>query len=118
MMPRSPVLLACLIAGAIPAAALAQAKSPPPAAAATKAEIERGASNFRVFLAALQSDKIPEVVKSALFVCAYSNSFSKISASTDKLLADRKLDKTHHNQVISAMAAVCGVQPGQAPEKK
>lgn len=118
MMPRSPVLLACMLAGVAPVAALAQAKSPPPAAVPTKAEIERAASNFRVFMAALQSDKIPEVVKSALFACAYSNSFSKISASTDKLLADRKLDKTDHNQVISAMAAVCGVQPGQAPAKK
>lgn len=118
MRARLPILLACALAGAIPASALAQAKSPAPAAAPDKADIERAASNFRVFLSALQSDQIPQVVKSALFACVYSNSFSQISTSTDKLLAERKLNKTDHNQVISAMAAVCGVRPGQAPAKK
>ncbi|HWJ68846.1 MAG TPA: hypothetical protein VNS79_02185 [Sphingobium sp.] len=117
-MARLSILLACALAGAIPASALAQAKSTPPAAVPSKAEIDRAASNFRVFLSALQSDKIPEVVKSALFACIYANTFSQISTNTDKLLTDRKLDKADHNHVISAMAAVCGVRPGQAPAKK
>jgi len=117
-MPRLPILLACALAGAIPAGVLAQAKSPPPAAAPSKAQVERAASNFRVFISALQSDKIPAVVKSALFACIYSNTFNQISTNTDKLLTERKLDKADHNQVISAMAAICGVRPEQAPAKK
>ncbi|OJY67078.1 MAG: hypothetical protein BGP16_17915 [Sphingobium sp. 66-54] len=110
-----PLMLA--LAGLLlaPAAANAQAgKAPAP----TKAEVERAASNLRVFMAALQSDKVPEVAKSALFACIYSNSFSKISAGTDKLLTEKKADRTDPNQVVAAMAAVCGVRPGEAPAKK
>jgi len=110
-----PLALAGMALALAPGQASAQAAKAP---TATKAEIDRAASNLRIFMAALQSDKIPEVVKSALFSCIYSNSFNKISSGTDKALTERKADKSDPNQVVAAMAAVCGVRPGDAPAKK
>ena len=118
-MARPSILLAFALAGLAlaPASALAQAKKAP-TPAPSKAEVDRAASNLRVFVSALQSDKIPEVVKSALFACIYSNSFAQISEGTDKLLAEKKMDKADPNNAIGAMAAVCGYRPGQTPAKK
>ena len=92
----------------------------------TRAQLERAAANLRIYVSALQSDKIPEAVKTALFACVYSNPFSKISEGTDKALAARKVSNTDPNMVVAAMAAVCGFKPGQmaapsptpAPKKK
>ncbi len=106
-----------------PVATLAQ---PPKnaAPAPTRAQLERAAANLRIYVSALQSDKIPEAVKTALFACVYSNPFSKISEGTDKALAARKVSNTDPNMVVAAMAAVCGFKPGQAlapapaPKKK
>ncbi len=100
-----------------PVAAQAQAaKKPAPAARQpTKAELERAAANLRVYVSALQSDKIPEAMKTVLFVCIYSNSFKEISEGTDKALASKKASNTDPNMVVSAMAAVCGFRPGQIP---
>jgi len=110
-----PLMLALAGLALAPAAANAQAgKAPAP----TRAEIDRAASNLRIFMAALQSDKVPEVVKSALFACIYSNNFSQISVGTDKAIAEKKADRNDPNQVVAAMAAVCGVRPGEAPAKK
>lgn len=112
-LPPPMIALAGLVLA--PTVANAQAGKAP---ASTKAEIERAASNLRVFMAALQSDKVPEVVKSALFACIYSNSFGQISVGTDKALAEKKADRNDPNQVVTAMAAVCGVRPGESPAKK
>jgi len=111
----TPLMLALASLVLVPAQANAQAgKAPTP----TKAEVERAASNLRVFIAALQSDKVPEVVKSALFACIYSNPFSKISVGADKALAEKKVDRNDPNHVVAAMAAVCGFRPGNASAKK
>lgn len=117
-MPRPVLLLACALAGLAlaPASALAQAQAAP--AAPSKAEIDRAANNLRVFVSALQSEQIPEVVKSALFACIYTNPFSRISEGTDKALAEQKVDKADPNNIVGAMAAVCGYRPSQAPAKK
>ncbi|MBU0554529.1 MAG: hypothetical protein KKD64_05775 [Alphaproteobacteria bacterium] len=94
---------------------LAQAKP----AAPTQAQLQHAAENFRIMVSALQSDKVPQAVKSILFTCSYSNPFSKISEGTDKLIADKKLDRKNPTQVLSAMAAVCGFRPEMAnPPKK
>ena len=93
---------------------LAQAKPAP-----SQAQLQRAAENFRIMVGALQSDKVPQAVKSILFTCSYGNPFSKISEGTDKLIADKKLDRKNPTQVLSAMAAVCGFRPEMAnPPKK
>jgi hypothetical protein len=114
MARAAPLLLALGVAGLVlaPAPVLAQAKKPAPAMP-TKAQLERAAANLRVYVGALQSDKVPEVVKTVLFTCVYSNAFSKISEGTDKALAAKKVSNTDPNMVLAAMAAVCGYRPGQ-----
>jgi hypothetical protein len=41
----------------------------------------------------------------------YDNAFGKISAATDKLLEENKLDATKPSEVISVMAGLCGYRP-------
>ncbi len=107
----APMLALCL-----PAPVLAQAR---PATAPSQAQLTRAAENFRIMMSALHSDKIPQAVKSILFTCTYGNPFSKISEGTDKVVAEKKLDRKNPTQVLSAMAAVCGYRPDMAtPPKK
>lgn len=106
-----------------PAMLHAQAKKPatPAAKPPSQAEMQRAANNFRVMLSGLQSDKVPQAVKNVLFICAYSNPFSKISEGTDKALTAKKADKNNPTMVLGAMAAVCGFKPemaGAQPKKK
>ncbi len=89
------------------------AKAPAAAPVPTKPQLDRAAENFRIMISALQSDKVPQPVKSVLFVCAYSNSFSKISEGTDKVIDQKKLDRNNPSMVVGAMAAVCGYRPGE-----
>ena len=98
---------------------LAQAKPARPAGHPSEAQLQHAAENFRIMVSGLQSDKIPQPVKSILFTCAYGNPFSKISENTDKLMTEKKLDRKNPTQVLSAMAAVCGLRPEMvAPPKK
>jgi hypothetical protein len=104
-----------------PGAVHAQAKKPaaPAAKPPSQAQMQRSVNNFRVMMSGLQSDKIPQPVKNALFLCIYSNPFSKISEGTDKALAAKKANQNDPNMVIGAMAAVCGFKPEMvaAPKK-
>jgi len=115
-MARLALALAIGALALAPVAAQAQtAKKPAAPAAPSKAQLERAAANLRVYVSALQSDKIPEAVKTVLFLCVYSNPFKEISEGTDKALAAKKASNTDPNMVVGAMAAVCGFKPGQMP---
>jgi hypothetical protein len=116
-MARFALALAIGALALAPATAQAQAAKKPAAPVATpnKAQLERAAANLRVYVSALQSDKIPEAVKTVLFLCVYSNPFKEISEGTDKALAAKKASNTDPNMVVGAMAAVCGFKPGQIP---
>jgi hypothetical protein len=105
---------------ALPSGANGQAgKKPPAVKPPSPAEVQRAADNFRILISGLQSEKVPQAVKNVLFICAYSNPFAKISEGTDKVIADKKLDRKNPTQVLSAMAAVCGFRPEMAnPPKK
>jgi hypothetical protein len=105
----------------VPGAVHGQAKKP---AAAPKppsqAQLQQAANNFSVLMGALNSDKIPQPVKNVLFVCIYSNPFSKINEGTEKVMAQRKVARSPDN-IAGAMAAVCGLKPemlNRAPAKK
>ena len=76
--------------------------------------MQHAADNFRILVSALQSDKVPQPVKSILFTCTYGNPFSKISEGVDKVMTEKKLDKTNPTQVLTAMAAICGYRPEMA----
>ncbi len=71
---------------------------------------------LRVFISALQSDKLEQPVKGALVGCIYNNSLSKLTDSVDKLIVDNpgKVSRDNPSQVLSAMLAVCGYQPEAA----
>ncbi len=106
-----------------PVAANAQAKKAAAPAQPSPAQMQRVASNFSVFMGALQSKDVPQVVKNVLFACIYSNPFSKISDGADKAIAMKKVDKNSPNNVLGAMSGVCGLrpemlkQPVQPPKK-
>jgi len=102
---------AALMPGVLHAQAKPAAPKPP-----SQAEMQRAADNFRVLMSAMQSDKVPQPVKNVLFVCLYSNPFSKITDGTDKALAAKKADKNNPTMVLGAMAAVCGFKPEMLPK--
>jgi len=117
MRARHPLCAALALAIAAPAApGMAQAAKTGPTP--TQAQMQHAAENFRVLVSALQSDKVPQAVKGILFTCMYANPFSKVSESTDKVVAEKKLDKKNPSQVLSAMAAVCGFRPEMANQPK
>lgn len=110
---RSALALGLALALLAPTGANAQAakgKAPP---VPSKAVIDRAAENFRILISGLQSDKVPQPVKNVLFACIYSNPFSKISEGTDKVMIEKKADRSNPSMVIGAMAAICGYRPGE-----
>ena len=111
-MTRLPLALAAAMIAFAPAPLLAQAAKPQ--ALPSQAAMQHAADNFRILVSALQSDKVPQPVKSILFTCAYGNPFSKISEGTDKVMTEKKLDKKNPTQVLTAMAAICGYRPEMA----
>lgn len=118
-MARARLALALGIAALAlsPTPGLAQAKKAQPAPKPpSQAQMQAAANNFRVFMGGLQSDKVPQVVKNVLFACVYSVPFSQISENTDKAITARKLDKSKPENVLGAMAAVCGFRPEMAPQ--
>ena len=107
-------LAAALAASALalsPVAASAQAKKAPAPVAPNPAQVQRAAAIFNVYMGALQSKEVPQVVKNVLFICVYSNPFSKIADGTDKAIAAKKVDKNNPNNMLGAMSAVCGMRP-------
>ena len=112
MVARLPLALALAMIAAAPSPVMAQAAKPQ--AQPSQAAMQHAADNFRILVSALQSDKVPQPVKSILFTCTYGNPFSKISEGVDKVMTEKKLDKTNPTQVLTAMAAICGYRPEMA----
>ncbi len=108
-------LLAASLTLAAPALAQAPA-APAPAAQPTKEQIEDAAYEMRVFMSALQSDKIEAPAKDALFQCIYSNSFAKLSEAIGQVAAQNvgKFEKRNADHVLSVMLRVCGFTPQPA----
>ena len=118
-MARFGLVLPLVALALSPAAADAQAAKPP-VVRPSQAQMQRGADILNVAMGALQSKDVPPVVKNVLFICIYSNPFSKISDGVDKVIAQKKVDKTNPNNVLGAMSAVCGLRPDmlKQPAKK
>ncbi len=113
---RSPALhisLAALAAMTLVGSAVAQAPAKP-----SKAQIESAGRDLTILAAAMDSDKVPNVVKNALFQCLYQNTLAKISDATTKVLATNKLDRADASKVLGVIAGVCGYRPGAAPAAK
>jgi hypothetical protein len=113
---RSTALAAILAIGFMPAALHAQATQQ---AAPTKAQLDSAAHVLRIVTSALQSSEVEAPVKSALFDCLYSNSVSKVSEATDKVIAANpgKVDRKDVSQMLAVIAGVCGYRP-PAPAPK
>jgi len=88
------------------------AKPSAAAAAQAPAEVQDAMLYLKVLISALQSDKVEQPVKGALVGCLYNNSLGKITESMDKLIAENpgKVSRDNPNQLLSALAAVCGYQ--------
>lgn len=103
--------------GAKPAAAKPAAGQP------SREEVENASKTLAAMIGGLQSEKVPEQVKSALFACIYRAPLAEISLRTTEMLNKNKdkLDASNTTDRLSAVAAVCGVReapPGAAPAAK
>ncbi|MFZ3484674.1 hypothetical protein [Sphingomonas sp. 3-13AW] len=114
-----------------PAASAQKAKSgaakpaaaKPAAGQPSRDEVENASRTLAAMMGGLQSDKVPEEVKSALFACIYRAPLSEISIRTTQMLNQNKdkLNASNPSDRLSAIAAVCGVReapPGAAPAAK
>jgi hypothetical protein len=90
------------------AAAAAQPRQPTPA---ELENLERGIQIMQSFMAALQSEGVPEVAKQQLFMCMYTQTMSRISAETGKAFdKNPQLDRTSQNETYRIAAGLCGVK--------
>jgi hypothetical protein len=106
-----------LLAGAHgPALAQAKPKPAPAPVELSKEQMDHAVQDFGIMSSALRSDKVPEEVKSALMSCIYSVSLGEITSHIDKLIAANagKIDRKSPDDVLSAMAAVCGYKAPEA----
>ena len=113
---RSTALAAILAIGFLPAALNAQTTQQ---GAPTKAQLDNAAHVLRIVTSALQSNEVEPPVKSALFDCLYSNSVSKVSEATDKVIAANpgKIDRKDASQMLAVIAGTCGYRPAAASPK-
>ncbi|MET1754882.1 hypothetical protein ABVV53_05325 [Novosphingobium sp. RD2P27] len=116
-------LLPILCAGAALIAAPAYAAAPKGASARpaagqkeAPAEVQHAMLYLKVLISALQADKLDQGIKGALVGCLYNNTLGTITESMDKLIAANpdKVSRDDPNQLLQALAAVCGFQP-EAP---
>jgi hypothetical protein len=89
----------------------------------SREEVENASRTLAAMIGGLQSDKVPEQVKSALFACIYRAPLAEISVRTTQMLIQNKdkLNASNTTDRLSAVAAVCGVReapPGAAPAAK
>lgn len=113
MLSATPALAAKAVkAPAKPAATAAAA----PAGEQAPAQVQDAMLYLKVLISALQSDKIEQPAKGALVGCLYNNSLGKITESMDKLIAANpgKVSRDNPNQLLGALAAVCGYEPTAA----
>ena len=91
----------------------AQDVTPTPAPKLTDAQKEHGIETFRLIASAMQSQNVPDDVKSALMGCIYENLVCKISDTVDNALAANpgKVDRAKPEQLLGVIAQVCGYEP-------
>nr|WP_317893263.1 hypothetical protein [uncultured Sphingomonas sp.] len=99
------------------------AAAKPAAGQPSREEVENASKTLAAMIGGLQSEKVPEQVKSALFACIYRAPLAEISLRTTEMLNKNKdkLDASNTTDRLSAVAAVCGVReapPGAAPAAK
>jgi hypothetical protein len=115
MMLRRPLVVAAGLAlAALPAPVLAQAAgAAPKPGQLSKEQIDDAAFEMRVFVSAMNSDKVEAPVKDALMGCLYQNSFQKISEAIGKVVAQNpdKIAKRNAEQILTVLAGVCGYRP-------
>ena len=95
------------------AGSVAFAQNATPAPKLTDAQKEHGIETFRLIASAMQSQNVPDDVKSALMGCIYENPVGKISDTVDNALAANpgKVDRTKPEQLLGVIAQVCGYEP-------
>jgi hypothetical protein len=89
----------------------------------SREEVENASKTLAAMIGGLQSDKVPEQVKSAIFACIYRAPLAEISVRTTEMLNKNKdkLNASNTTDRLSAVAAVCGVReapPGAASATK
>lgn len=99
------------------------AAAKPAAGQPSREEVENAFKTLAAMIGGLQSEKVPEQVKSALFACIYRAPLAEISLRTTEMLNKNKdkLNASNTTDRLSAVAAVCGVReapPGAAPAAK
>lgn len=99
------------------------AAAKPAAGQPSREEVENASKTLAAMIGGLQSEKVPEQVKSALFACIYRAPLAEISLRTTEMLNKNKdkLNASNTTDRLSAVAAVCGVReapPGAAPAAK
>jgi hypothetical protein len=123
---RFPTILAlgaALVAS--PVLAAPAPKAAPKASAATgngtqaPPQVQDAMLYLKVLISALQSDTIEQPIKGALVGCLYNDSLGAITENMGKLIAQNpgKVSRDNPSQVLSAMLAVCGYRPEDAPAK-
>jgi hypothetical protein len=101
-------------------ASAVSAQTPAPSARLTDEQKEHGIETFRLIASAMQSQNVPNDVKSALMGCVYENPVGKISDTVDNAIAANpgKIDRSKPEQMLGVIAQICGYEPpaqGAAP---
>lgn len=105
------LVLSILAATTIAVPAIAQ-DAPAAPVMPTAAQVQLAAQHYSIIAGALQSDELPDSVKSQLFVCLYSASMQTISENVTEVIAQNpQLSADNPQHVQAAIGAVCGVQP-------
>jgi hypothetical protein len=95
------------------AQAPAVAQDAKPAAPLTEDQKNHGVETFRLLASAMQSQNVPDDVKSALMGCMYENAIGKISQTVDSVIAANpgKIDRAKPDQMLGVIAQICGYEP-------
>lgn len=113
---RHAVVIAALLAASPIAATAAEPAAP------SKAQLENAARVLQIVASALQAEQVEQPIKNRLFECLYSNSVSKVSEATEKVIAANpgKIDRKNPSQMLAVIAGVCGYRPtaGATPAPK
>jgi hypothetical protein len=92
---------------------LAQTAKPAAPRTLTEEQKAHGIETFRLIASGMQSQNVPDDVKSVLMGCIYENPIGKISDAVDQIVAANpdKVDRTKPEQMLGVIASVCGYEP-------
>ena len=92
---------------------LAQTAKPATPRTLTEEQKTHGIETFRLIASGMQSQNVPDDVKSVLMGCIYENAIGKISDAVDQVVAANpdKVDRTKPEQMLGVIASVCGYEP-------